>query len=71
MLIFFGATLLFEAMPCAIKKIISVFPLTQGIQLMKATYLGLLVDNALIQVIVMCAVIIICFGISIKCFKLE
>ena len=71
MLIFSGATLPFEVMPSAMQKIISIFPLTQGIQLMKATFLGLSVDNALLPVVVMCAVTIICFGISIKYFKWE
>ena len=41
MLIFSGATLPFEIIPSAMQKIISIFPLTQGIQLMKATFLGL------------------------------
>lgn len=71
MLIFSGATLPFEVMPSAMQKIISVFPLTQGIQFMKATFLGLPIDNALLPVIAMCAVTIICFGISVKCFKWE
>ena len=71
MLIFSGATLPFEAMPVVMQKIISIFPLTQGIQLMKATFLGLPVDNALIPIIVMGAVTLICFSISVKCFKWE
>ena len=71
MLIFSGATLPFEVMPSAMQKIIRIFPLTQGIQLMKATFLGLSVDNALLPVVVMCAVTIICFGISVKYFKWE
>lgn len=71
MLIFSGATLPFEVMPSAMQKIISIFPLTQGIQLMKATFLGLPVEKGLLPVIVMCAVTIICFGISVKCFKWE
>lgn len=71
MLIFSGATLPFEVMPVTIQKIISIFPLTQGIQLMKAAFLGLPIENALIPVVVMGAVTLICFGISIKCFKWE
>lgn len=71
MLIFSGATLPFEVMPSAMQKIISIFPLTQGIQLMKATFLGLPVENGLLPIIVMCTVAIICFGISVKCFKWE
>lgn len=71
MLIFSGATLPFEVMPTVMQKIISIFPLTQGIQLMKATFLGLPVENAMLPVAVMSAVTIICFGITVKCFKWE
>lgn len=71
MLIFSGATLPFEVMPIAMQKVISVFPMTQGIQLMKATFLGLPIENALLPVVIMGAVTLICFGISIKCFKWE
>ena len=71
MLIFSGTTLPFEVMSVSMQKIISVFPMTQGIQLMKATFLGLPIENALIPVVVMGAVTLICFGISIKCFKWE
>ena len=71
MLIFSGATLPFEVMPVAMQRIISIFPLTQGIQLMKATFLGLPIENALLPVTVMSAVTFICFGISVKCFKWE
>lgn len=71
MLIFSGATLPFEVMPAAMQKIIRIFPLTQGIQLMKAAFLGLPIDNALFPVIVMSFVTLTCFGISVKCFKWE
>lgn len=71
MLIFSGATLPFEVMPAVIQKIIRVFPLTQGIQLMKAAFLGLPAENVLLPIIVMGAVTLICFGISVKCFKWE
>lgn len=71
MLIFSGATLPFEVMPIVMQKIISIFPLTQGIQLMKATFLGLPIDNALLPIIVMGTVTLICFCFSVKCFKWE
>ena len=71
MLIFSGTTLPFEVMPVAMQKVISIFPMTQGIQLMKATFLGLPIENALRPVVIMGAVTLICFGISIKCFKWE
>ncbi len=71
MLIFSGTTLPFEVMPVAMQKVIRVFPMTQGIQLMKATFLGLPIENTLLPVVTMGAVTLICFGISIKCFKWE
>ena len=71
MLIFSGATLPFEVMPVAMQKIIRTFPLTQGIQLMKSAFLGSPIENVLLPITVMSAVILICFGISVKCFKWE
>lgn len=71
MLIFSGTTLPFEVMPEVIQKIVSIFPMTQGIQLMKATFLGLTVDNIKLPVIVMVTVAMLCTGISIKYFKWE
>lgn len=71
MLIFSGATLPFEVMPTAIQKIVSIFPITQGIQLMKSTFLGLTIENALFPVVVMVAVTAICTGIAVKFFKWE
>ena len=50
---------------------VSVFPITQGIQLMKSTFLGIPVDNIKLPVIVMGIVTMICTGISIKYFKWE
>ncbi len=41
MLIFSGTTLPIEVMPEIMQKIMSVFPLTQGITLMKNTFLGI------------------------------
>ena len=71
MLIFSGATLPFEVMPGIMQNVISVFPLTQGIQLMKATFLGLSVTNLGTPVAVMVLVTALCTGIAIKCFKWE
>lgn len=71
MLIFSGATLPFEVMPEVMQKIVSLFPLTQGIQLMKATSLGQLVEHIWIPVVVMMAVTVICTGVAVKCFKWE
>lgn len=70
-LIFSGATLPFEAMPKAMQGIVSLLPLTQGIQLMKATSLELSVDNFWLSAAVMGIVTVLCTGISIKFFKWE
>lgn len=71
MLIFSGATLPFEVMPIAMQKIIRIFPLAQGIRIMKAAFLGLPIENAALPVAALCAVTLICFGISVKFFKWE
>ncbi|MGN0552852.1 MAG: ABC transporter permease [Oscillospiraceae bacterium] len=71
MLIFSGATLPFEVMPTVMQKIVSVFPLTQGIELMKSTFLGLPIGNVWVPVAVMATVTVICTGISVRFFKWE
>lgn len=71
MLIFSGATVPFEVMPEIMQKMIFVFPMTQGIQLMKATFLGLSVENIWQPVILMGVVIILCVGVTIRFFKWE
>lgn len=71
MLIFSGATLPVEVMPETMQKIVAIFPLTQGISLMKAASLGLSVDNVWRPVAVMGAVTIICSEIAVKGFKWE
>lgn len=71
MLIFSGATLPFEVMPDFMQKVISIFPMTQGIQLMKAAFLNLPVKNPGLPIIGMGVVTIVCFGIAIRFFKWE
>lgn len=71
MLIFSGTTLPFEVMPDIMQKIVALFPLTQGIQLMKATFLGLPVINLWQPLAAMGAVTVICMGVAVKCFKWE
>lgn len=71
MLIFSGTTLPYEIMPDAMQKVISIFPMTQGIQLMKAAFLGASVNNIRISIIVMAVVTAVCTGIAVKCFKWE
>lgn len=71
MLIFSGATLPLEVMPDIMQKAVSIFPMTQGIQLIKSAFLGLPVDNLWLPISVMGAVTAICTGISVKFFKWE
>lgn len=71
MLIFSGATLPFEVMPTVMQKIVSFFPMTQGIQLMKSAFLGLPAQNVWFPVVDMVAVTVICTGIAVKFFKWE
>ena len=71
MLIFSGATLPFEVMPEMMQKIIRVFPMTQGIQLMKETSLGLPDGSVWLPITVMGTVTVLCTGIAVICFKWE
>lgn len=71
MLIFSGTTLPFEVMPKVMQNIVKLFPMTQGIQLMKATSLGLSVTNVWIPILVMAAVTFVFTGIAVKCFRWE
>lgn len=71
MLIFSGATLPFEVMPPIMQKIVCVFPLTQGIELMKSVFLGLQIENAWLPILIMAGVTVICMGIAVRFFKWE
>ena len=71
MLIFSGATLPYEVMPAGLQKIADVFPLTQGIKLLKNTSLGLPVENVMFPIILMITISVVCFGIATKFFKWE
>lgn len=71
MLIFSGATLPYEVMPTALQKIADVLPLTQGIKLLKCTFLALPIENVIFSIILMVAISVVCIGIAIKFFKWE
>jgi ABC-2 type transport system permease protein len=71
MLIFSGATLPYEVMPTALQRVADVMPLTQGIKLLKATSIGLPIDNVLVPVVVMTLIALVCTGISLRFFKWE
>ena len=71
MLIFSGTTLPIEVMPKAMQKIVSIFPLTQGLTLMKHTFLGIQTGNVLLPVGVMAGVTALCVCLSIRFFRWE
>ena len=71
MLLFSGTTVPVEVMPGAIQKIIGVFPLNQGIRLMKASFLGVETETLWPAVLVMLAVTAVCAGIAVRYFKWE
>lgn len=71
MLLFSGTTVPVEVMPGAMRKIVAVFPLNQGIQLMKASFLGVETEAPWLPVLVMLAVTAVCAGIAVRYFKWE
>ncbi len=71
MLVFSGAALPFEVMPETMQKMVALFPLTQGIQLMKAASLGIHTEAVWMPAAVMGTVTILCTGVAVKCFKWE
>lgn len=71
MLIFSGATLPYEVMPTVLQKMSDIFPLTQGIKLLKSASLNLSIDNAVIPIYVIIILTVVSSGIAIKFFKWE
>ena len=71
MLIFSGTTLPIEVMPKAMQKIVSFFPLTQGITMMKNTFLGIGTGSALLPICLMLGVAALCTGLAMRFFRWE
>ena len=71
MLVFSGTTLPIEVMPKAMQKIVSVFPLTQGLTMMKNTFLGISTGSVLLPVGVMAGAAALCVGLSVRFFRWE
>lgn len=71
MLVLSGATLPLEVMPKAMRNIVGVFPLTQGITLMKNTFLGTGASGALLPICVMVGVTAVCSVLSVCFFRWE
>lgn len=71
MLIFSGATIPYEVMPNIMKNIVDVFPLTQGIKILKSATLGQPIENIIIPIFIMLIIAVICSTVAIKFFKWE
>lgn len=71
MLIFSGTTLPMEIMPEILQKIMRVFPLTQGITLMKNSYVGIAEGGGKAAVIVMIGMTIVCAAAAVRFFRWE
>ena len=71
MLIFSGATLPIEVMPPVMQRIVSVFPLTQGLTMMKHAFLGVSTGHILLPICVMAGVAVFCTGLSVRFFRWE
>ncbi|MDJ1649908.1 MULTISPECIES: ABC transporter permease [Gordonibacter] len=71
MLLLSGTTLPYEVMPQAVQRVADFLPLTQGVKLLKATSLGLPIDQAIVPVIVMVVWAVVCTAIAVRFFKWE
>jgi len=71
MLIFSGTTLPIEVMPNVMQKIVGFFPLTQGLTLMKNTFLGIGTESVLLPICVMVGVAALCTVLSVRFFRWE
>ena len=58
-------------MPPVMQRIVSFFPLTQGITLMKNAFLGVPTDSVLLPVCVMLGLTALCVGLAICFFRWE
>ena len=71
MLLLSGTTLPYEMMPTAVQRGADLLPLTQGVKLLKATSLGLPVDQAVVPVAIMAVWAAVCTVIAVRFFKWE
>ena len=71
MLVFSGTTLPIEVMPPVMQKIVHLFPLTQGITMMKNAFLGIHVNSLLLPIGVMLVLTALCTAASVRFFRWE
>ena len=71
MLVLSGTTLPIEVMPKAMQEVVSVFPLTQGLTMMKNMFLGIGANSILLPICVMLGVTAVCSVLSACFFRWE
>ena len=71
MLFLSGATVPYEIMPAGLRAFSDVFPLTQGIKLMKGAVLGLPLTDDLARIAVLSGIALVSFFVSLAFFKWE
>ncbi len=71
MLFLSGATIPFEILPRGLRAAANVFPLTQGIKILKGAVLGSPVGDLALPAIILSCVAIASYSISIKFFRWE
>lgn len=64
-----GTTIPYEVMPKGLQQVADFLPVTQGIKLLKATSLGLPIDNIWFPMVLMFSIFLVTAFLSIKFFK--
>ncbi len=70
-MLLFSGTLTLEVMPKAMQTVVGVFPLTQGITMMKHAFLGIGPGSILPTICVMLALTALCTLLSLRFFRWE
>jgi len=71
MIVFSGTTLPYEVMPKVLQRISDILPLTQGIKLLKAAFLGLPAGEVFLPLVIMVVIAVFCIAISLRFFRWE
>ncbi len=58
----------YEVMPNVLQKVADIFPLTQGIKLLKNVSLDLSINNVIVPICVISIITLVCSWISVKFF---
>jgi ABC-2 type transport system permease protein len=64
-----GATIPFEIFPRPLQAVAQAFPMTQGIKLLKSAVVGAPLDNPMVPILVLSAIAVAAYSISVKFFK--